>query len=52
MRRNRLLALWAALALLCLWGCGAEEAPGARRSVALLNKSTDSCLCRGQGGGH
>ena len=42
MRRNRLLALWAALALLCLWGCGAEEAPGARRSVALITKSTDS----------
>ena len=42
MRRNRLLALWAALALLCLWGCGAEEAPAARRSVALITKSTDS----------
>lgn len=42
MRRNRLLALWAALALLYLWGCGAEEAPGARRSVALITKSTDS----------
>ena len=42
MRRNRLLALWAALALLCLWGCGPEEAPGARRSVALITKSTDS----------
>lgn len=42
MRRNRLLALWAALALLCLWGCGAEEVPAARRSVALITKSTDS----------
>ena len=46
MRRNRLLALWAALALLCLWGCGPEEAPGARRSVALITKSTDSAFFR------
>lgn len=40
MRRNRVFALWTALALLCLWGCGAESAPAARRAVALVAKST------------
>ncbi len=42
MRRNRRLALWAVLALLLLCGCRAGHAPAARRSVALITKSTDS----------
>lgn len=42
MRRNRRLALWTALLLLCLCGCGADAVPAARRSVALITKSTDS----------
>jgi len=40
MRRNRLSALWAALALLLLCGCGTDAAE--RRPVALIVKSTDS----------
>lgn len=42
MRRNRRLALWAVLSLLLLYGCRAGHAPAARRSVALITKSTDS----------
>ncbi len=42
MRQNRRLALWAVLALLLLCGCRAGHAPAARRSVALITKSTDS----------
>lgn len=42
MRRNRRLALWAVLSLLLLCGCRAGHAPAARRSVALITKSTDS----------
>lgn len=42
MRRNRYPVLWAALALLCLCGCGADAVPEARRSVVLITKSTDS----------
>lgn len=42
MRPNRCLALWAVLALLLLCGCRAGHAPAARRSVALITKSTDS----------
>lgn len=41
MRRDRYLAVWAAL-LLLLCSCGADAAPSARRSVALITKSTDS----------
>ena len=40
MRRNRALALWTALVLLC--GCGADTVPEARRSVALVSKSTET----------
>ena len=42
MRRNRGFALWAAVMLLCLCGCGAEAAPSTRRSVALIAKSTQT----------
>ncbi len=43
MRRNRGgLTLCVALALLCLCSCGAGSAPPARRSVALIVKSTGS----------
>ena len=42
MRRNRRLSLWLALALLCLCGCQVGAASPARRSVALIVKSTGS----------
>lgn len=42
MRRNKYLVLWAALLLLVLWGCGTDPDPAARRSIALITKSTDS----------
>lgn len=42
MRRNKYLVLWAALLLLGLWGCGTDPDPAARRSIALITKSTDS----------
>lgn len=42
MRRNRQFVLWAALALVLLCGCGTDTASTARRSVALITKSTDS----------
>lgn len=41
MRRNRRMALWAALALLFLCGCGTDPS-AARRSVALIVKSTET----------
>ena len=42
MRQNRRPALWAALALLFLCGCGTDAVPEARRSVALVAKSTET----------
>ena len=42
MRRNRVLALWAALALALLCGCGTDPASPARRPVALVAKSTNT----------
>ena len=41
MRRNRALALWAALLCLVSCGCRADTAP-ARHTVALITKSTDT----------
>lgn len=42
MRRNRRLALWAALAFVLLCGCGGKLAGGTRRQVALIVKSTNT----------
>lgn len=42
MRRNKLLALCVALALVFLCGCGGKPARGTRRQVALIVKSTDT----------
>lgn len=42
MRRSKSLALCAALLLACLCGCGPDSSLPARRSVALIAKSTDS----------
>ena len=40
--RRRALAMALALALCCLCGCGADAAPGARHTVALVTKSTQT----------
>lgn len=42
MKQSRRLALCGALLLACLCGCGSDSALSARRSVALIVKSTDS----------
>lgn len=42
MRRNKLLALCVALALVFLCSCGGKPAGGTRRQVALIVKSTDT----------